>query len=121
MKTILFLDDNNIIFENVSPFLKEIGYNVVYFNNSPSAFNYISDNDVNLFLTDIYMNTEYGFDVLETLKEKGFNFKTGIISACDYIDNELRKRNLTCDIIIEKPFEVHNFILEINNLLKAGD
>jgi len=65
MKKILIVDDEPVILEMISIFLKRSGYEVMTTNNASDAIKRIIENEIDILLTDVMMPGISGFELSE--------------------------------------------------------
>ncbi len=70
MNTILVIEDDMILLESVSDFLKEEGFNVILANNGKAGIEMALKHLPDLILCDILMPVMSGYDVLKKLKSE---------------------------------------------------
>lgn len=70
MKTILFVDDENLILSALKKVFDDDQYKYVYLNDGHDALDYMAQNHVDLLCSDIMMPNMGGADLLRRVKEK---------------------------------------------------
>jgi DNA-binding response OmpR family regulator len=113
---ILFMEDDEILNEVVSNFLKNENYEVYSVFDGQEAKELIYDETFDLLLLDVNVPEINGFDLLEELRTKN------IMIPCIFITSLNNKEDLQdgfasgCDDYIKKPFEFEELVLRINNI-----
>ena len=69
METILIIDDEAFIRENIERILGDDGYRVLGAASGAEARDLMAQHDIDLALLDLNLGTEQGSDVLRSLKE----------------------------------------------------
>ena len=122
MKTILLIEDNIDILENLTEYLKLEGYKIITANNGKSGVQLAKVFIPDLIICDTLMPGMDGYEVLRLLMETAtttdipFIFNT---SNSENIDRE-KALQLGADGYIVKPFEVEALLKMIKASIKSG-
>lgn len=118
-KTILLIDDEELITNYLSILLEEEGFNIIAFNNSVKGLNYFKDHhsEIDIIITDQTMPDLTGLELGKTLKQLGYEIP--IILCTGYVDfgDEIVNTDYGIDVFINKPFDDRLLIEHISSLL----
>ncbi len=116
---ILIIDDEAKISRMLGRRLKKAGYQFLVANNGADGIQQAMSLQPDLILLDIHMPDLDGFEVIRSLRAKGY---TGTVSACS-ASVAVRDSNLTieagCDYFISKPIDL-TFETTIANFLMSN-
>ncbi|XPV70297.1 MAG: response regulator [Halarcobacter sp.] len=112
--TLLYVEDEDIIRQNVEGCLKYI-FNVIVAKNGHDGFEKFANDNIDLVITDIVMPIKDGISMLEDIKELSPNMPTIVTSAYNTeVIAQLEKLGVTkC---LPKPFDIKklvNYSMEI--------
>ena len=122
MKTILLIEDNIDILENLTEYLELEGYKIITANNGKSGVQLAKAFIPDLIICDTLMPGMDGYEVLRLLMETAtttdipFIFNT---SNSENVDRE-KALQLGADGYIVKPFEVEALLKMIKASIKSG-
>ena len=122
MKTILLIEDNIDVLENLTEYLELEGYKIITANNGKSGVQLAKVFIPDLIICDTLMPGMDGYEVLRLLMETAtttdipFIFNT---SNSENIDRE-KALQLGADGYIVKPFEVEALLKMIKASIKSG-
>ncbi len=119
MKTILIVEDEQIISRVLSVYLQHAGYKVVQVYDGEEALQLFKDHMPNLVLLDVMLPGKDGWSVLEDIRK---------ISACPVImltalgdiDYRLKGFNQGADDYITKPFVGEEVIARVHAVLRRS-
>lgn len=111
-QNILVVDDEAVNRELLGSIL-EASYKIIYANNGEEALEIIEKkgNLISLVLLDILMPGLSGFDVLETMKTKGFLSKIPVIVLTSEKSAEIKSLQLGAADFLTKPYDLPEVIL----------
>lgn len=123
MKTILVIEDNLEIRENVSELLELKGYNVVVANNGREGLEAAIKYQPDLIVCDILMPELNGHEVLISLKKsRGTSTIPFIFLTASVEKREIKQGlELGAAAYIRKPFEDDELMEEIDRCLKNNN
>ena len=114
MKTLLVIEDDDVLRENISLILESEGYNVTKCNNGEAGIKEIETKKFDLILCDIMMPQMDGYDVLKSIKylktPPAFIFLTAKTERQDW----RKGMELGADDFITKPFTREEVLNAIN-------
>ena len=116
-KTILILDDEDIVLKRLKPALEKNGYSVETFSRSQQAFDRIMEKNFDIIITDLKMDGLDGMQFLTLVKEK--SPKTEVIVITGFATMETAKESFQKGVFdfLSKPFK----IAEIIETVKKAD
>ena len=114
---ILLLEDELLLNNAISEYLKNIGHMVESFQDGQDVLDNI-DSSFDLLILDINVPTVDGFGVLSHLNSKKIHIPTIFISALVDIEDITKAYNLGCREYIKKPFHLGELGIKINQILK---
>lgn len=122
MKTILLIEDNNDILENLTEYLELEGYRIIVVVNGIRGVDMAKEHLPDLILCDVLMPEMDGYEVLHVLLETAqthqipFIFSTSMSEQVDRTE----ALGLGADDYIVKPFELDALLKMIQNWLSSG-
>ena len=122
MNTILLIDDNVEILENLTEYLVIKGYTILGANNGKMGIELASTFKPDLIICDALMPEMDGHEVLRLLMENGSTHEIPFIfstSMSEVIDRN-EALQLGADDYIIKPFELENLLCMVKMWVKAG-
>ena len=102
---ILLLEDELMLNNAISEYLKNIGHMVESFCDGQEVLNTIN-NSYDLLVLDINVPTKDGFEILTELNRQKIYIPTIFISALIDIEDISKAYNLGCREYIKKPFHL---------------
>ena len=114
---ILLLEDELMLNDAISEYLKGIGHMVQSFTDGEEVINNV-DMSFDLLIMDINVPKKDGFEILEDLNKKKIYIPTIYISALIDIEDITKAYDLGCREYIKKPFHLEELGIKINQILK---
>lgn len=105
METILIVDDESFIRENVQRILSEDGYRVLEAANGRQALELIAGEEVDLTLLDLNLGPENGLTLLNSLKELNPELLVIIITGYGSVESAVDALKLGAFDYMKKPFK----------------
>ncbi len=112
---ILLLEDDINLAESLKDYLELEGFNVDLATNSNEVYDLTFVNNYDLYIFDINLQNESGFDILKELKESDDNTPTIYISALNDINSITKGFELGATDYIKKPFEPEELVVRIKS------
>jgi DNA-binding response OmpR family regulator len=122
MKTILLIEDNTDIRENLTEYLEMEGYKILAANNGEKGIGLAREYIPDLIICDVLMTEMDGYEVLRLLlnsdktSEIPFVFSTSISEKI----NEREALKLGADDYLVKPFELETLLKVAKACMKSG-
>ena len=111
------IDDEKNLNDLVRAYLEKEGYMVYSFYTYDEAFLH-KDDDVHLWIVDIMLDKNSGFDLLSEIKQCKPDMPIVFMSARDQELDRIIGLEKGCDEYITKPFNIKEVILRIQNIFK---
>ena len=115
-KTVLFVDDEQIVLDVGSLMLQKLGYNVLAVRNGNSAMDILKENKVAFVLLDLLMPGMNGFQIYHRLKNIQPNVKIILTSGHAVCQSEGRSESIGFDGFIQKPFNLKQLSEKIERI-----
>jgi len=119
MSTILVIEDNIDVRENLKELLEIYGFKTISAENGEAGVTAYFENLPDLVISDIAMPIKNGYEVLEELSEHLAKTKTPFIFlTASAQEKQIAKRKASkADAYLEKPYQVDELIELIKKLL----
>lgn len=114
---ILLLEDELMLNNAITEYLKDIGHMVESFTDGQSVLDSV-DSSFDLLILDINTPIKDGFEILDELNAKKIYIPTIFISALIDIEDISKAYELGCREYIKKPFHLGELGIKINQILK---
>ena len=115
-KTVLFVDDEQIVLNVGSLMLQKLGYNVLAVSNGNRAIEVLKENKVAFVILDMLMPCMNGFQIYHMLKKIQPNVKIILTSGYAVCRSEGRSESIGFDGFIQKPFNLKQLSEKIENI-----
>ena len=122
MKTILVIEDNKDILENVTEYLEMEGYKILAANNGKTGVELATEFIPDLIICDVLMHEMNGYGVLHLLLDTSetheipFIFSTSMSEQVDRTE----ALKLGADDYIVKPFDMELLLQMVQSWIKSG-
>lgn len=122
MKTILLIDDNPDILDNIQEYLEMEGYKILATNNGKTGLEIASEFIPDLIICDVIMREMDGYEVLHLLLDTAktnkipFIFSTSMSEKIDRVES----MKLGADDYIVKPFELDSLLKMVKKCIQSG-
>ena len=115
-RTVLFVDDEEMVLEVGSLMLRKLGYEVISANNGYKAIEILKENKVAFVILDMLMPGMNGFEIYHKLKK--IQPKIKIILTSGYTEDQTKERSASIgfDSFIQKPFSMIQLSEKIENI-----
>ena len=114
---ILLLEDEVMLNNAISEYLRDVGHMLESFTNGFDVLNNI-DSSFDLLILDINVPHKNGFEIIEELNSRKFFVPIIYISALIDIEDITKAYKLGCREYIKKPFHLEELGIKINQILK---
>nr|YP_009294139.1 hypothetical protein Hrub_137 [Hildenbrandia rubra]AOM67381.1 hypothetical protein Hrub_137 [Hildenbrandia rubra] len=117
--TILLVDDNKHLRISVKLYLENKGFTVIAIASVVQALRFLSNQIVDLIITDIVMPNKDGYSFINRIRSNALLIHIPIIvlTAKGMTADRIKGYNLGCSAYLSKPFDPNELISIINNLL----
>lgn len=120
MTHILIVEDDREICLLYSRVLVKNGYQVTTAANGQEAMEAIEGNYFDLIISDIMMPVMNGYELVQALREGGFNTPVMMITAKDAFDDKRMGFMSGTDDYLVKPVDVNEMLLRVGALLRRS-
>ncbi len=121
MKSILIVDDEEILRFTFGEFLEEGGYEVQRAENYNDAMDKLKSSSFDLVITDIILGGKTGIDLLEKIKEMGLNCPVIVVTGFPEIETAARAVSLGAFNYISKPVDQETLLNSARVAIKYKD
>ena len=121
MESILIIDDEPFIRENVQRVLAEDGYRVLEAENGLQAREFLISDEVDLVLLDLNLGPEDGLELLKSLKEIDPKLLVIIITGYGSVESAVEALRLGAYDYVKKPFKADALRLIVKLALKTQE
>ena len=118
MKTILFLEDDEILAETIIDFLEAENFNIVHAKDGNEVLDITFNQKFDIFLFDKNVPNLDGFELLKMLRASNDLTPTIFLTALNDISSLAKGFELGADDYIKKPFDFDELLIRINALIK---
>lgn len=121
MVKILLVEDDKFSAGGLIELFNSEGYHVDHVMNGKTAFELLKDNQYNLIITDIMMPELDGLNFLHRIRAIGIDTPVIVVTAYDTTENVMTAYDLGAVEILEKPFDIDNFLDMVKCVLESQD
>ena len=114
---ILLLEDDIDLAHSLKEYLESEGFNVDLASDSSEVYDLTFEKRYDLYIFDINLKDESGFDILKELKDSGDTTPTIYISALSDIESISKGFELGATDYIKKPFDPEELVIRIKSRL----
>ena len=121
MKTsILLVEDNQTIGQNIQKYLKLEGYSVLWVQNWSYANEVVKHQEFDLVLLDLMLPGTDGLVVAKTIKEYQEQTRILMMTAKGQLEDKLEGFEVWADDYLVKPFDLEELVARIEALLRRS-
>jgi DNA-binding response OmpR family regulator len=122
MKTILVIEDNKDILENLTEYLEMEGYKILMANNGKRGIELAREFIPDLIICDVLMHEMDGYEVLHLLLDSKETYEIPFIFSTSVSEKVDRAEALTlgADDYIVKPFDMELLLKMAKACIKSG-
>jgi len=117
MSTILLIDDDQNLVRVTEYQLKEAGFEVITAADGTQGWQKFQSQGVDLVLTDINMPGMDGLELIRKIRNRDLLIPVIIMTAYGSLDNAIQSTQSGADDYLTKPFNKHELLARVNNLL----
>ncbi len=117
---ILTIDDEPIILEVLTSYLKDAGHDVVCANDGKEGLELFNKEYFDLVLTDLYMPEIGGLDVLKSITEQSPDIPIIIVSGAGNLQDSINALRLGAWDYITKPVEYNFFLHQVSKAIEQS-
>ena len=121
MKTsILLVEDNQTIGQNIQKYLELEGYSVLWVQNWSYANEVVKHQDFDLVLLDLMLPGTDGLVVAKTIKQHQEQTRILMMTAKGQLEDKLEGFEVWADDYLVKPFDLEELVARIEALLRRS-
>ena len=122
MKTILVIEDNKDIRENLTEYLEIEGYKILAADNGKKGIELAAEFMPDLIICDVLMNEMDGYEVLRSLLSASATYEIPFIFSTSMSEKVDRSEalKLGADDYITKPFDIEVLLTMAKAWIKSG-
>jgi DNA-binding response OmpR family regulator len=117
MPDILIVEDDKVTAEGIKSIFLAEGFGVDIAENGKIAFNWLSNKNYSIIISDLMMPEMDGLQFLNRLRSSGNEIPVIIVTAYGNIENMLTVFEMGAVEILEKPFDIDELIDLVKGLL----
>ncbi|HVT52183.1 MAG TPA: response regulator [Dongiaceae bacterium] len=120
-RTVLVVDDEEAVRDSLSELLSGVGYRVVAAEDAAAAMRAVDREQPDLVLTDIYMESGDGYELIAALRQRSRRVPVVAMSAGRLGYDTLKAAlHLGADAVIDKPFPGAGLVETIDRQFATG-
>ena len=116
MANILIIEDDLYHLELLAEIIKFSGNHPFTSNNQEAAFKIVSENAIDLIITDISLLSGSGLDVIENLQKKKLPIPFIVVSGSTDIEDKQQAEKLNAIAFLNKPVNPEALLTLINKM-----
>lgn len=110
-KNILCVDDEPLILSTIIRIFHKYPYRIIKASNGKEALKLIESENIDLLIIDVYMPEMDGYELLNSIKAKGYeNIPAVMLTAAISDQQTMKAYGMGCDYYISKPFHPERII-----------
>jgi len=117
---LLLLEDDLTLNETIVEYFEELGYDMVSVYDGDEAFEKIYENNFDLFLLDVNVPFQNGFELLNNVRAQGVKTPAIFITSLNSMDSLEEGYESGCDDYIRKPFALKELHLRVQTILSRS-
>lgn len=121
IKTILIIDDDNLLRDSIALGLKKEQFNVVSVESAESGLEILSKISVDAIILDRMMTGMDGLSFLKQIRKNGNKTPVIMLTAMSGPENTIDGLSGGADDYLAKPFQLQELILRLNNIIRYKD
>ena len=118
--SILLVDDETAITENLAPFLRRSGFTVAIASNGEQALQQIAADKPDLLVLDVLMPRLDGREVLRRLRQEGNWIPILLLTQVGEASERAMALEEGADDYLNKPFDPHELVARIHAVLRRA-
>ena len=120
-KTVLIIDDDNMLRKTLAHSLQNLGFNTLTAQSAENAHEILSRITVDAIILDRMMTGQDGLSFLKQIRNSGNTTPTIMLTAMTGAENTIDGLSGGADDYLAKPFQIQELILRLNNIIKKNN
>jgi DNA-binding response OmpR family regulator len=120
-KTVLVIDDEEVIATAISRALKKEGYSVIITSDYKTSIKVIANSEIDLIISDVMLPYTGGFDIVDYVKNNEELKHTPVILVTGMDRDILYSSSIKADAVVSKPFDMERLIALVKINLKEKE
>lgn len=120
-KTVLIIDDDDMLRASLSKGLRDNGFNIISAESAESATSILERISPDGIVLDRMMGGTDGLTFLKKLRESGNQTPVIMLTAMTGPDNTIDGLSGGANDYLAKPFQIRELILRLNNIIKTAN
>lgn len=123
MKTVLIVDDEQIVLDVLQRILMRLGYRTLIADSGDQALQMFNSNLYDVVLMDVLMPEKNGFEIARKMRTIRPNQKIVMVTGlgADAVAGKAVAESLSVDSVLSKPFSYEKVKSVLETVLDAGD
>lgn len=120
-KSVLIVDDEQLLARTLSTVLREAGYATVVAGSAEEAEPHLfGAATIDLVVMDVRLPRESGLEMVKRLRERSLGSKVILMTAYETPEVKSEARRLKVDRYLKKPFDLAALVDEVRGLIGPG-
>ncbi len=120
-KSVLIVDDEQLLARTLSTVLREAGYRTVVAGSAEDAERHVfGDAPLDLIVVDNRLPRESGIQMIQRLRDQSLQSKVILMTAYETPEVKAEARRLKVDRYLKKPFDLTAMVDEVKSLIGPG-
>jgi DNA-binding response OmpR family regulator len=120
-KTVLVIDDEEVIATAIARSLKKEGYSVIITSDYKTSIKVIANSEIDLIISDVMLPYTGGFDIVDYVKNNETLKDTPVILVTGMDRDILYSSSIKADAVVSKPFDMERLIALVKINLKEKE
>jgi len=120
-RSVLIVDDEQLLVRTLSSALKEAGYRIATAGSAEQAERHIfGQQQFDLIILDNRLPRESGIEIAKRIRESAVKSKVILMTAYETPEVKAEARRLKIDRYLKKPFDLTDMVEEVRSLIGPG-
>ena len=120
-KSVLIVDDEQLLARTLSTVLREAGYQTVVAGSAEEAEPHVfGETPMDLVVMDVRLPRESGIAMVKRMRERSLRSKVILMTAYETPEVKSEARRLKVDRYLRKPFDLTVLVDEVRSLIGPG-
>lgn len=120
-KSVLIVDDEQLLARTLSNVLREAGYRTVVAGSAEEAESHVfAEAPVDLIVMDNRLPRESGIQMVKRIRERALRSKVILMTAYETPEVKTEARRLEVDRYVKKPFDLTALVDDVKSLIGPG-